>query len=232
MAKLKIYHSSHIRKLFVNLHTTITHIEQRMKKATSLVSLLICILGILTAQVTYAQPSRKDYKKISNVTYYGAVFEGTRILKARQTATEYKQFFDDINAYYQENSEAISSGLKKYLKLTLDGVDVSYANAANARISELELFTYKNHSTPGTYQDLQKKLEKLRIPKKDGYGMVLFSYLIDYKEAEFKYDVVFFDLKTMRIIAFGDSESERLAKGSYKEFLESVPDAINEYPFR
>ncbi len=200
-----------------------------MTKAFGKILFFFAVMSFLYTPDSYAQPKRNDYKKISKLTFYGAVYEGTRIIKANKTTPEYKQVFLDVNKYYQENPDAIATSLKRALRITLDGIDVSYANIANERITELDLFTYKDHTDPGTFESLQSRLERLKIPRGEGYGLVLFSYRVDYKEGELKYDLVFFDRQTMRIIAFGDSESEKTSKDTYKEFCESIPEAIREY---
>ena len=193
----------------------------------------VCMLGaFMFSALLHAQPSRKDYKNIPDLTFYGIVYNGTRIIKATTTVPEYKAIFDGVNAYYLENPGALADVLKKSFKINLNDVDVTFANTSNAKIKDLDLFTYKNHQSEGNYSQLQNKLDALRIPSGDGFGLVMFSYRIDYKDREFKYDIVFFNRRTMKVVAFGNSESDDLYKGTQKEFVDSVLDALKNYRFQ
>ena len=186
----------------------------------------------MSSALLQAQPTRKDYKSIPDLTFYGTVYNGTRIIKATTTVSEYKAIFDGVNAYFMENPGVLADALRKNFKISLSGVDITFANTSNAKITDLDLFTYKNHQTEGHYSQLQNKLEALRIPSGDGYGLVLFSYRIDYKDSEFKYDIVFFNRRTMKIVAFGNSESDDLYKGTQKEFVSSILEALKNYRFQ
>ena len=41
--------------------------------------------------------------------------------------------------------------------------------------------------------------------------------------------MVFFDCKTMRIMEFGKADYDTMYKDIYKDFKQSVPDAIQDY---
>lgn len=202
-------------------------------KVKSLYTLTSCVLAIvLFSQHLVAQPTRKDYKNVPSVTFYGVVYNGTRIIKADKTVAEYKTLFEGTNDYYVENPGAIGNLIKREFKILLDGVDVSYANSANDKITELGLYSYSKHQEAGKYTQLQEKLENLRIPHSEGYGLILFSYRIDYKEREQKYDLVFFNRQTMRIVAFGNTESDSADKDAQKLFVNSVQEAVKNYRYQ
>ena len=200
---------------------------------SSIRRIVVSILGaFLFSTMLHAQPTWKDYKTIPDLTFYGTVYNGTRIIKANKTTPEYKAIFDGVNDYFMENPGVMADVLKKTFKIALNGVDITFAKASNAKITDLDLFSYKDHQSEGNYSQLQSKLEGLRIPTGDGYGLVLFSYRIDYKDREFKYDIVFFNRQTMKIVAFGNSESDDLNKGIQKEFVDSILEALKNYRFQ
>lgn len=200
-----------------------------MKRITHKILLVFALLGILSVQSAFAQLKIKNYKDLGEVTFYGIVFNGTKIIKADRTATDYMKLFEDLNQYYQDNPDAIASCLKRNYRLVLKGVNSEYALQANSKINELGLFSYKNHTAPATLQALQVQLNRLKIPKADGYGLILFSSSIDLKERELNYDMVFFDCKTMRIMEFGKADYDTMYKDIYKDFKQSVPDSIQDY---
>lgn len=200
-----------------------------MKKISYKVILVLALLGVLSVQSAFAQLKIKNYKDLGEVTFYGIVFNGTQIIKADRTAADYMKLFKELNLYYQDNPDAIAACLKRNYRLGLKGVNSEYALQTNSKINELGLFSYKNHTAPATLQVLQAQLNRLRIPKADGYGLILFSSSIDFKDHELNYDMVFFDCKTMRIMEFGKADYDTMYKDIYKDFKQSVPDAIQDY---
>lgn len=200
--------------------------------ATIIRSLMALVIGILTSvQVSLAQVRPNDYKGIGSVTFYGIVYNGTKVIAADRGYQAYMELFSATNDYYANHEDELAKDIKKRFKLDLAGCDYTFANKRNSDIDELSLFSYKNHSESGNYQVVQTKLNAMRIPTGSGYGMVIFSYRIDNADKEYKYDIVFFNRQSMKVIAHANSECERTAKNKEEEFVLSVSDAIRSYDY-
>lgn len=179
-----------------------------------------------------AQVKPKDYKGIGTVSFYGVVYEGTKIVASDRPFEDFVSLFRSTNDYLAQSKSNLAKAIKRTFNLQLQDVDVQYAINRNSSIDELSLFVYKAHSSSCSYQQLQDKLNAMHIPPGDGYGLVMFSYLIDYSAKEYEYDIVFFNRQSMRIIAHNQSESEDAYKDKVEEFRKSVFTALNEYNFR
>ncbi len=189
----------------------------------------IVFILLLAWQFADAQVRPYDFKGIGSVYYFGVVYNGAQIVGADKGHEAYKGLFTAVNDHYAQNPEELEYVLKKGFKLGLEGTDVSFAEARNSTIDEFSLFSYKPHNESCNYQELQTKLKALRIPANQGYGLILFCYLIDQSERLYEYDIVFFNRQNNRIIAHASGNATSKNEGGLWEIKESVIEALMDY---
>lgn len=128
------------------------------------------------------------------IIMYGVDYSKVQIYGASETSQQFAQAFKDINALFAEEAD-------KY--------DFSYFTG-----KQTSLYTYPtsllinginwNYTLSGTQipqkESVENMIKEYNLPNSEGTGMVIIAWLLNKNKGTGYYEVVFFDIKTRKIL--------------------------------
>lgn len=154
--------------------------------------LLICIVFSMSA---FAQDKEKQ-KEITAVTFYGIDFSNAKVYGASESPHDFKAAFYSINQLFV--TEAKKYNVAKFFKKDVT-TNIKVVSDLVSNIPVDQIFT---HSDAYKISDteLATIIKKFPAEEKEGVGLILVADLLNKAQARGYFHIVFFDLKTKKII--------------------------------
>lgn len=156
--------------------------------------MLFCLL---VSSFAYGQ-KESELAKVSNVNFYGVDYSMVKVNGATEAPIQFQRVFADINFLFI--SEAKKYDVAKFIKKTVDKVDLEVVNKVNAEINLNDLMA---KSTSYALEDaaIAKHIKSLPIKDTKGIGFILVAQLLDKAASRGTYQLVYFDLESRNIIS-------------------------------
>lgn len=145
------------------------------------------------------QPNNKvasapQYIPTGELFMYGVDFSRVQIYGAKETAQQFSDAFIAINEIF--TSEPDKFDFSKFSSKPC----VTYTNPTDKLISTINWqYTMSSNGVPQKHP-IENIVKNYQLPHKEGVGLVFIAWLLDKSKASAHYDVVYFDIKTRRII--------------------------------
>lgn len=138
--------------------------------------------------------SAPQYIPTGELFMYGVDFSRVQIYGAKETAQQFSDAFIAINEIF--TSEPDKFDFSKFSSKPC----VTYTNPTDKLISTINWqYTMSSNGVPQKHP-IENIVKNYQLPHKEGVGLVFIAWLLDKSKASAHYDVVYFDIKTRRII--------------------------------
>ncbi len=168
-----------------------------MKKAFAIAAVIGSCISVFGLNAQNEKTFLDDYE---SVNFYGVDFSLTKVIGASESSYEFLAAFEKIDSLIVTEPEKYVDGIAKRLNK-----DISYVNIAPtlAHIKDIDPDELKVEATPAPLdnKDIEFALLDLDYPKATGLGLVVFAEYLDKTRPEGKFNYVFFDLETRKIVA-------------------------------
>lgn len=159
-----------------------------MKK--TMLFLFLLFAGLANAQ------NETSLKDIDELTFFGVDFSLAKVYGASETASQFKEAFNGINALFEREPKKYDVA-KAFNAVTT--INLAPSLALIDQIDATDLFTNStSYSLSG--EPITSHISKFDTGAAKGYGAVLIAELLNKGKAEATYTVVIFDLGTKEIV--------------------------------
>jgi hypothetical protein len=167
-----------------------------------------------------------SYIPEGEINMYGVDYSFVQIYGANETPQQFAQAFRDINAIFTSEADKYDFSYFTGKKVAL------YTAPTDALINNINWnYAYSSSQIPQK-QSVEEMIKRYNLPHSDGTGMVIIAWLLDKSEGIGYYDLVFFDIKTRKIIFDTTVTADAGGMSLRNYWANSIYEIIDQRKFR